>query len=264
MHPFLQGLKPTLHISHRGGAGLAPENTLAAFTRAVREFKTQMIELDVQLSADGELVVAHDETLERCTNGAGPLSALTLAELRRLDAGYKFTMDEGQTFPFRGTGIVLPTLQEVLRAFPQLPLNVEVKVDVPGVEHVLAQVLRAEHAVERVCCGSEMDAVAARIAKVIPESCQFFPREALTQYVLGIRSGDGPSSEERYQVLDMPLYWQGVRLIDAEFLQAARADGRWVNVWTVDEPAEMRVLLQEGVGGIMTDRPDLLRQVMDS
>src|SRR5688572_12268010 len=158
--PFLQGLKPTLHISHRGGALLAPENTLPAFRLAVERYRTQMLELDVHLSRDGEVVVAHDATLERCTNGAGPLAALTLAELQRLDAGFHFSPDAGRTFPFRGQDARIPTLREVLRAFPGLRINLELKPDSPGAEDALQKVLRQEGALERVCLGSEHDTVA--------------------------------------------------------------------------------------------------------
>lgn len=261
---FLQGLKPPLHIAHRGGALLAPENTLAAFRMAVERYRTDMLELDVHLSRDGEVMVAHDDTLERCTDGEGLLSGLTLAQLQRLDAGYRFTPDGGRTFPFRGQGVRIPTLREVLRAFPTPRLNVELKPDVPGMEHAFLQVLREEGALERVCMGSELDAVAERLAALAPEACHFYPRDALTAWVLAVRAGETPPEDARFTVLDMPLYFGEVRLVDAALLAAAAAHGKWINVWTVDEPEEMRRLLDEGIGGIMTDRPDLLRQVMDA
>jgi glycerophosphoryl diester phosphodiesterase len=263
LHPFFRGLSPTLHIAHRGGSLLAPENTLPAFHQAVERYDTQMLETDVHLSRDGELVVAHDPTLERCTDGAGALAALTLAELRRLDAGHHFSPDGGRTHPFRGQGTRLSTLGEVLRAFPALRFNIEVKPDVPGIEDALAAVLREEGAVGRVCVGSEQDVVGERLVRALPDACHFYPREALTAFVLCVRSGEPPPQEERYSVLDMPLYFGGVRLVDEAFLGEARARDKWVNVWTVDEPLEMQQLVAEGVGGIMTDRPDLLRQVLD-
>ncbi len=262
--PFLQGLQPTLHIAHRGGALLAPENTLPAFRMAVERYRTQMLELDVHLTRDGELVVAHDATLERCTDGAGPLAALTFAELQRLDAGFQFTPDEGRTFPFRGQGVRLPLLREVLRAFPGLRINLELKPEIPGPEQALAQVLREEHAMERVCMGSEHDAVAERLVALMPDACHFYPRDALTAYVLTLRGGEQPLVDERYTVIDMPLYFGEMRLVDEDFLRATAAHGKWVNVWTVDDPDEMRRLVSERVGGIMTDRPDLLRQILDA
>jgi glycerophosphoryl diester phosphodiesterase len=114
----------------------------------------------------------------------------------------------------------------------------------------------------RVCCGSESDELAAELAQALPECCHFYPRQALTELVLAIRGGRPPPVEDRYQVVELPLEYQGVRLIDAQLLDAAKRIGRWVNVWTVDDPGEMRRLIREGVGGIMTDRPDLLRQAL--
>ncbi|KFE64569.1 glycerophosphodiester phosphodiesterase [Hyalangium minutum] len=262
--PFFRGLKPTLHISHRGGALLAPENTLPAFRMAVERYRTQMLELDVHLTRDGEVVVAHDALLDRCTDAQGPISARSFSELRRVDAGYRFTPDGGRTFPFRGQGVHIPTLSEVLRAFPGLPINLEMKPDTPGTEEVLYEVLRQEHALDRVCMGSELDEVGERLVARMPDACHFYPRDALTAIVLAIRSGEAPPEDPRYTVLDMPLYFGEVRLVDEEFLRTTTRHGKWVNVWTVDDPEEMRRLVSEGVGGIMTDRPDLLRQILDA
>ncbi|MDC0714981.1 glycerophosphodiester phosphodiesterase [Stigmatella sp. ncwal1] len=260
---FLHGLKPTLHISHRGGALLAPENTLCAFQAAVERYRTQMLELDVHLSRDGELIVAHDATLDRCTDGSGPLAAFSLAELQRLDAGFRFTPD-GRTFSFRRQGVRIPTLREVLKAFPDLRINLELKPDTPGAEQALHQVLREEGALERVCLGSEHDTVAERLVACMPEACHFYPRDALAAYVIAVRSGEPPPEDPRYTVLDMPLYFGEVRLVDEAFLRTVTSQGKWVNVWTVDDAAEMRRLVTEGVGGIMTDRPDTLRQILDA
>jgi glycerophosphoryl diester phosphodiesterase len=262
--PFLRGLKPTLHISHRGGALLAPENTLCAFEMAVARYRTQMLELDVHLTRDGEFVVAHDATLERCTDGTGPLAACSLAELQRLDAGFRFTSDGGQTFPFRRQGVRIPTLRDVLRAFPGLRINLELKPDAPGAELALRGVLHEEGALERVCLGSEHDTVAERLVAHMPEACHFFPRDALAAYVITVRNGEPPPEEPRYTVLDMPLYFGEMRLVDEAFLRTVASQGKWVNVWTVDDAAEMRRLVAEGVGGIMTDRPDTLRQILDA
>lgn len=262
-HPYFRGLSPTLHIAHRGGSLLAPENTLPAFRMAVERYHTQVLETDVHLTRDGELVVFHDSTLERCTNGEGPIADHALAGLRRLDAGYHFTPDGGRTFPFRGQGVHLSTLREVLRAFPGLRFNIEVKPDVPGIEDAFFQVLREEGALEHACIGSELDAVGERLARVMPDACHFYPRDALAAFVLSVRAGEQPPEDPRYAVLDMPLHFGDVRLVDESLLRAVDAHGKWLNVWTVDDPEEMRRLVAEGVGGIMTDRPDLLRQVLD-
>lgn len=262
-HPFFEGLEPTLHIAHRGGALLAPENTFAAFRPAVEQHKTQMLEIDVQLTSDGAVVVAHDDTVDRCTDGTGDIHDFTLAELGKLDAGHHFTADGGRTFPFRGQGLRIPTLREVLDAYPTLRFNIEVKRPLPGIEDAFREELLEARALERVCCGAMDDALAARLHAVLPEACHFYPREALTAFVMAVKTGEPVPEDPRFLVLDMPLEYQGMRLIDAELVQAVERHGKWVNVWTIDDPAEMKRLVAERVGGVMTDRPDLLRQVLD-
>jgi glycerophosphoryl diester phosphodiesterase len=263
MHRFFEGLRPTLHIAHRGGAKLAPENTLPAFTVAVEQYRTDMLELDVHQTRDGVWVVSHDETVDRCTDGSGEIASLTVGEIQHLDAGYRFTADGGRTFPFRGQGVRIPTLREVLEHFPDLRLNIDVKLAAEGSESSFADELRAAGAVQRVCCGAEDDSLAGRLHAALPDACHFYPRDALAAFVLAIKSGEAPPTAPRFSVLDMPLYFLGERLVDAALLDAAKANDRWLNVWTVDDPVEMTRLVREGVGGIMTDRPDLLRSVLD-
>jgi glycerophosphoryl diester phosphodiesterase len=260
-HPFFDALSPTLHVSHRGGAALAPENTLVAFRSAVGTWRTQMLELDVQASRDGVLVVTHDPTLERTTDGEGRVADHGWAELRRLDAGYRFTRD-GRTFPFRGQGVRLCRLEDVLAEFPSVRLNVELKPESEGAVDLFASAVRSARAEHRVCCGSESDRVGAKLHRALPECCHFYPRDALTAAVMAFKMGVEPPPEERYLVLDMPLAHEGMVLVDAELVRRAAAHGRWVNVWTVDDPEDMRRLVAGGAGGIMTDRPDLLRAVL--
>jgi glycerophosphoryl diester phosphodiesterase len=259
---LFHGLRPTLHIAHRGGALLAPENTRVAFDVAVERWRTDMLELDVHLTLDGELVVSHDPTVQRCTNGDGRIADMTLAELQRLDAGYQFTPDSGLTFPFRAMGVRMPTLREVLTAYPGLPLNVELKQDTPGAAEALATLVRATGSGPRLCLGSELDELGGRLVELLPEVAHFYPRDALIQAVLAIKSEER-IPESPYGVLDVPYHYAHVTLVDREFLAAAAEAEKWVNVWTVDAEPEMRALVAMGVGGVMTDRPDLLRRVLD-
>lgn len=255
-------LRPTLHISHRGGAAVAPENTRAAFDLAVERWRTDMLELDVQLTRDGELLVSHDPTVQRCTDGVGRICDFTLAELQGLDAGYRFTPDGGVTFPFRGLGVRLPSLREVLQAYPGLPLNIELKEDTPGAAEALAEEVRAAGAGPHVCLGSELDALGQKLAVLLPEVAHFYPRDALTEAVLAIKAGAAIPGDTPYSVLDMPYRYGEVTLVDRDFLAAAERASRWVNVWTVDAEEDMRSLVGMRVGGIMTDRPDVLRRVL--
>jgi glycerophosphoryl diester phosphodiesterase len=257
-HPFFRGLKAPLHISHRGGAALYPENTLVAFTQAVTRHHTDMLELDVSCTRDGEIVVAHDLTVDRCTDGSGPIAALTCAQVQALDAGYHFTSVEGMAW--RGKGARIPRFVEVLAAFPGLRINVDLK-DPAAVDAFVALVQR-EQAADRLCIGADSDATGAALAAALPEACHFFPRDALAAFVLGFKGGE-TVDDPRYTVLDMPLEWENVTLFDRALANEARARGKWINVWTVDDPSQMRSAIAHGVGGVMTDRPDLLRAVLD-
>src|SRR5919204_389354 len=144
MNPLLDATARPV-VAHRGASAGAPENTADAFELAIRH-GADALELDVRLSADGVPVVIHDATLDRTTDGQGPVSGRTAAELQRLDAGARFTRDGGRTFPFRGQGSRIPTLADVLRAFPEVPLLVEIKE--VGAQRAVREVLLAHSAVE--------------------------------------------------------------------------------------------------------------------
>ena len=263
VHPFLRELRPTLHISHRGGAALAPENTLVAFRLATDRFDTDMIEMDVRATSDGELVVVHDATLDRTTDVVGGVADFAWQELSTVDAGFQFTSNGGRAFPFRGKGVRIPRLEEVLRAFPRTLFNIEVKDDIPSIEDGFADVVRNTGALARVCVGSENDAVSKRLLRTLPDACHFYPRNAVTNLLIGLKAGETPRDDDPYTVLDIPLYYGGARLVDTQLLFRAAQFGRWVNVWTVNDRSEMERLVEEQVGGIITDRPDLLREVLD-
>ena len=113
-------------IAHRGGRSLGPENTLYTFRRAV-DLGVDVLEMDVHRTKDGQLVVLHDSTLDRTTNGTGPVDSYTLAELKKLDAAYRWSPDKGKSFPLRGKGLSIPALSEVFEAFPQMRMNIEIK-----------------------------------------------------------------------------------------------------------------------------------------
>ncbi len=265
-HPFFRALPPvpTLAIAHRGGAGVSPENTLFAFTEAVTKHEVHMLELDVQATRDGVLVIAHDDDVDRCTEGRGLVASFDHVELLRLDAAHRFTLDAGASFPERGKGHRIPRLRELLDALPKTPLNIELKPAAAAYAAAFVDELKHAGALERVCIGSEDDALGLRLVELAPEACHFYARDALIAAVFALKSGnDAPVLDDsRVQVLDMPLQWEGMRLVDPAFLAAARARGRWVNVWTVDDEAELARCVAEGIPGVMTDRPDRLASLL--
>ncbi|HTT71614.1 MAG TPA: glycerophosphodiester phosphodiesterase [Anaeromyxobacteraceae bacterium] len=262
MKPYLDRPRPWL-VAHRGGARLAPENTLPAFALAAR-LSADAFELDVQLTADGEVVVFHDEETTRLTGSPGTISGRTLAEVRALDAGFHFSGDGGRTFPFRGQGLSPPTLRELIALYPGQRMNIEAKSPDPALARALASAVKEAGAVDRVCLGSEHDEQGERLRALLPEACHFLPREAATRHVVAARIPGATQGPPGYEVADLPLRFPGSSrvLVDGAVVEHFHRQGLSVFVWTVDEESDMRALLAAGVDGIMTDRPDLLSRVL--
>ena len=261
MKAFL-GLPGPWLIAHRGGARLAPENTLPAFDRGV-ELGAACLELDVRRTRDGSVVVFHDADTARVTGEGGPVEGRTLDELRRLDAGFAFTPDGGRSFPFRGRGVRIPSLAELLARHPGMRLNIDAKGPEPELAEALAAEIRRAGAVERVCVGSERDEQGERLRSLLPEACHFLPAGAARRHVLSAKAGLGASRCPRgWDCAELPLRAGGLTVPSARVVRHFHALGMKVFVWTVDDEADMRRLLAAGVDGIMSDRPDVLARVL--
>ncbi|HEY8482990.1 MAG TPA: glycerophosphodiester phosphodiesterase [Longimicrobiales bacterium] len=254
-HPVLAG-GPHL-IAHRGGAGLAPENTLAAFRQAVEVWEADLIELDVHASADGHCVVIHDPTVDRTTDGTGAVAELTLDELRRLDAGYRFTLD-GCTYPFRGQGFTVPTIDEVLEALPETRFVVEVKV--AAAQRPLFEAIRRAGAEDRVIVAAESESARTLFGTYRgPKSAS---AAQLRRFYLLHRLRLARFWKLGVDAAQVPEWWGGTRVVSPRFIRDLHAQGIPVHVWTVNETEDMHRLLDWGVDGIVTDRPDRLAQVL--
>lgn len=262
MKPFLARRRPYL-MAHRGGALLAPENTLASFDGAAA-LGADAIELDVRLTSDGEVVVFHDAATGRITGTPGLVAERTLAQLRALDAGFTFSRDGGRSFPWRGRGLVVPTLAEVLGRYPGLLFNIEAKEIAPSLAEALVRVVRRAGRVDQVCVGSFDDAQGERLRSLLPEACHFLPERAAACHVMAAKGlGDGRACPGGYDVADLPPRTEeGFQVVDAEVVAWFHARGMALHVWTVDDESEMRALLGLGVDGIMSDRPDVLKRVL--
>lgn len=248
-------------FAHRGASARAPENTLEAFREAV-EAGVGALELDVHMTRDGEVVVLHDPTVDRTTDGSGPVGGMFLAELKTLDAGYRFSPD-GVIRPYRGRGVRVPTLAEVFREFPEVAVNMEIKARQPDIEAAVLREIQAANAGGRTLVAAEKHDVMRRFRKVsgggIPTAASRF--EITVFYLLG-RLRLEWLSRPAYDALQVPVSHRGIEVVTRRFLDAAHDRGVRVDVWTVDEPAEMRRLLDLGADGIMSNRPDLLRGVL--
>ena len=251
------------NFAHRGASTRAPENTLEAFRAAVEE-GAGGLELDVRLTRDGHVVVWHDETVDRTTDGAGAVGGMTLSELRGLDAGFHFTPDGGRTHPFRGRGVRVPTLAEVLRGFPGARVNIDIKLKYPPAAESVLRVLTEAGAGERVLVASEHYGVVTRFRRVSRGrvSTGASRREVRMFWGLG-RLRLERLLRPAYDALQVPVSYLGIPVITPRFVEAAHARGVRVDAWTIDDPAEMRHLLDLGVDVIITKRPARLAEVLE-
>lgn len=258
---FFSGAKPR-NFAHRGGARIAPENTLYAYRNAL-EVGADIIELDVRSTKDNHIVALHDQTVDRTTNGTGDVNELALAELKKLDAAYRFSPDGGATFPLRGKGLTIPTLDEVFREFPDVPVNIEIKEADPGIATLLAELVRRCNREKLTLVVSSYEEPMKRFRNLSPEThTGFTPSEARRFVFLE------PEDEKTYQppgaALQVPIRSGGIEVVTPETVARAHRHGVEVHVWTVDDENNMRRLVRMGVDGIMTDRPDLLTKIVRS
>lgn len=247
-----------LLMAHRGGGGLAPENTLLALERAVRWWRADVLELDVQPTRDGEAVVFHDATLDRTTDATGRVAERSLAELRQLDAGYRFQPEGSRETPFRGTGVGISSLAEVLAALPDVRVNVEIK-DGRAQERVRESILEAG-ATHRVLVAAGKRANRALFGDY--PGAVSASGEELRAFYGAYRLRCLRLLRHPYDALQMPERYGAHRVLTPALIEAAHARNLAVHVWTVDDESEMRRLLEWGVDGIVTDRPDRLARVL--
>ena len=263
-YPFFSGKKPRL-IGHRGAAGEAPENTLASFKRAIAD-GVEFVELDVRASSDGNVVVIHDSTVERTTDGHGRVKRLTLRELKALDAGYRFTADGGATHPYRGRAIKIPTLAEFFEAFPEIGAIIELKQAHPSiVSGVIDIVCRAGKERQALLVSEDNDIMAElreEIERLSLTIATGFCHGEVEAFMEWLAEGQSVAYRPPGQSMQLPVEYASMTLVSPETVAAARAAGVEMFVWTVDDPAEMKRLLNLGVDGIITNHPARLHALL--
>lgn len=250
------------NCAHRGASARAPENTLEAFRLAV-EAAASGLELDVHLTRDGEVVVIHDPTVDRTTDGSGAVAGMTLDEVRRLDTGYSFSPDGGQTFPYRGRGVRIPTLAEVYEEFPDTCVNADIKEAQPGAEEAVLSVIQDAAAEGRTLVASTDHAVLRRFRKVSGGLISTgASRREIAAFYASSRLHLEALVSPAYEALQVPVEHRGIKLVTPRFVRAAHSRGVRVDVWTINDAAEMRRLLDLGVDVIMTDYPEVLESLL--
>ncbi len=253
--PFVQDRM--LVIAHAGGEGLGPANTIEAMELAVAA-GADVLDIDVRATADGELVAIHDPTVDATTDGTGPVAELTLAELQELDAGWSFE-DESGAHPFRGSGVRIPTVEEVLTAFPDVLTSVEFKVAGEAPDR-LCDMLRRLGRADDVYVSSAGDAAVDRFRAVCPEMITTVTdalvvdmraaRESGAQWCSPVPIGQPPFAADRSRPNRASVQW-------------AHDHGLATFTWTVDDPDDLAYLADIGVDAVYTRRPDIARAVVD-
>lgn len=260
MTKFFDGPKPRL-FGHRGASGEAPENTIAAFQRAV-DLGVEYIELDVQAAEDGQIMVIHDATIERTTNGLGGVSAYSLAALQQLDAGYRFSPDDGKTLPFRASDVIIPSLKEVLSSFPNLKFTVEIKQLEPSIEEQVIAVVRDCGKADDVSLASEHDAVLVLVRELAPDIPTNLGYNEVADFIQRVATDQLQGYQPPGQALQIPPKYQDISLVTEQTVAAAHQLGLEIHVWTINDPHEMNSLLDLGVDGVMSDFPGRLLEVV--
>lgn len=244
-------------IGHRGASGLAPENTVPAFGLALAE-RADAIELDVRQSADGTPIVLHDPSVDRTTDSTGLVSDLRLSQVQLLDAGYWFSSDGGHKFPFRGLGVRIPTLLEVLTTFPTTPILIEIKD--PNAQKRVVDLIRALHAEPRCVVASfRHEALAAfRRAGIATGAA----RRDIVRLFFRARTGI-PIPVGRCRFYAVPERWHRIEVPTTAFIRLAERKGRPVHLWTVNDPGQAARLWERGVSGIITNFPKRMREELE-
>ncbi|MDP7112457.1 MAG: glycerophosphodiester phosphodiesterase family protein [Myxococcota bacterium] len=287
--PFVTDLPAgPLIIAHRGGADIAPENTMPAFDLAfAAPISAEVVELDLHTSADGELMVIHDRSVDRMTGegngcateqdseeetyGTVRVHELTVAEVQAFDAGYCYEdpnaaadAPDDERYPYRGQGVVIPTLREVLETHADRRFILEVKQQEPSVVEPLIALLEELNRFDSVCFLDFDEEVTAEYREKAPEhACVSLSGQGIRCWASEAIMPFGGGACEDYDLGMVPHENGGFDLKKDRFVSNLQALGMPVFMWTVNEDDLMREVLELGVDGVVTDRPDALRTILE-
>lgn len=262
---YYKGVNHPLVIAHQGGDGVWPGNTLYAFEKAV-EVGADVLEMDAHITKDGQIVLMHDEEVDRTTDGTGLIEDMTVDELKQLDAAYQWSNDDGKTFPYRGQGIQVPTLEELFQKFPQMRYVIEIKLTENPIDQPLCDLIRKHDMRDKVMIASFHDEAMQNFRATCPEVATSASRGEVTKFVLlgkVFLSGLVAPLYESIQPPYEPSESKNIPIMTKRFIREAHAKNIAVEPWTVDDPELMKQYIEWGVDGIITDRPDLMIEVLE-
>lgn len=261
---YAEELNYPLVIAHQGGDGIWPGDTFFAFEKAV-DIGADVLEMDAHITKDSEIVLMHDEHVDRTTDGTGLIEDLTLAELSKLDAAYQWSNDDGKTFPYRRQGIQVPTLRELFDKFPEMRFLIEIKLTKNPINKPLCDLIHEYNMQDKVVVASFHDDAMALFRETCPDIATSASKgEVLPFVLLGKIFFSGWLSPE-YQSLQVPYETSesyGIPVLTKRFIREAHTKNIHVEPWTVNDPELMKQYIESGVDGIITDRPDIMLEVL--
>lgn len=262
-HPFFDNFDESpIAFAHQGGNQIAPGNTIFAFQNA-EKLGVDILEMDAHITKDGVLVIIHDKDVDRTTNGTGLVEEMTLAEIKELDAGYWWSDDDGETYPFRGQGIKIPTLDEVFESFPDYPVNIEIKKTERAIAQPLCEKIREYEMENKTFIASFSDERITEFREICPEIATSAAKNEITKFVILnyiFMGGLYSPAEAAFQV---PESNSGILVVRPGFISGAHNRNVQVHIWTPNTYEEIQQFIDMGVDGIMSDRPDILMELLE-
>jgi glycerophosphoryl diester phosphodiesterase len=262
---YYRKIERPLVIAHQGGDGIWPGDTMYAFEHAV-EIGADVLEMDAHLTKDSQIVLMHDEEVDRTTDGTGLIENMTVNELKKLDAAYDWSNDDGKTFRYRGQGIQVPTLDELFQKFPQMRYVIEIKLTQNPIDRPLCDLIRRENMEDKVIIASFHDEAMQNFRDACPEVATSASRAEVTKFVLLGKVFLSGLIVPEYEVIQPPFDPEdsmNIPIMTKRFIRESHAKNIAVEPWTVDDPELMKQYIEWGVDGIMTDRPDLMIQALN-
>lgn len=264
-HPFFQSERP-LVIAHQGGELLAPSNTLTAFQQAA-DLGVDVLEFDIHITKDGHLVTIHDPTVDRTTNGKGNVHDFTLNEIQKLDAGYHFEDLDG-ALSYRGKGAYIPSLEEVFQSFPKMKMVIEIKDDnpnerVPEISEKLWTLIQKYHKKDQVVVASFDQKIINQFEEISDGQVALSAGEdEIRKFIIFKKLFLANLYKPNADVFQIPTKESIFNLASPSIMKEAERRNVNIQYWTIDDKETMRSLLEDGANGIITNRPDLMLEVL--
>ena len=250
-------------MAHRGDPSSAPENTMKAMKSAI-DVGVDLLETDIRLTKDNEFVLFHDEELSRTTGQEGTIGDYTLDELMDFDIGYNYSIDNGTTFPFRGKGLKIVMLQKALESFPDMKFNIDIKDKEKEAPELLTQLIREQERQPSVIVASFHERQLQRFRVLMSEVATSAHPGEVSRFVFALKGHVLPLfvRKPHYQAFQVPMKYESIKVVDSRFVKAAHDRNIAVHVWTINDRPIIENLIDLGVNGIFTDRPKLMREIL--